>query len=191
MTRLLLLVPILNAQILELPPTVNLPNFVHKQYENYFNHSNSYDSKLTIPETSIFKLSKEINCEGNTCCEELQKTAGRYQSLLQDASGTIRRPGLITGFNQQPADGVISQCQRIKRNEEENSFGGKYCKLDQHISGLTLSHWRCVPDSCTASDLNFVINVSDTRISQSFDYLIRAVASEGDWWFSHTVVQMV
>lgn len=140
MTRLLLLVPIINAQIFE--QAVNLPHFVKKQYENYFNYSSSYESyghdlKLSIPEITIFELSKEINCDGNTCCEELQKTMGRYRALLKDASGPIRRAGLITSvFSRQPSDGVISQCQRIERAEEKHSFGGKYCQLDLDVSGL-------------------------------------------------------
>ena len=128
----------------------------------------------------LYSIVSDITCpENNNCCEELQNSDFRYRLELTDASGTFRTPGykssglvpappLHTHNEYLASDGVQVQCQRIERNETEGKFGGKYCLSGFTISEwnapaknissvddkIKLSMWNCVPDSCSAENLN-------------------------------------
>ena len=162
---------------------LNFPQNVFSIYQKYLNHNEKILDTKILNNYDIFTSAKSVNCSGNTCCEELQKTSGRYKKYLEDSSGNFKRSGILSGFgSQRPSDGVISQCQRAERNNR-NKFGGKYCKLDQNLNGVNLPKFECVPDSCSVDDLNFVLNISEKsdELTSSYDYCMSA-SLEFNWW---------
>ena len=175
---LTLLISILEAQ------NINFPNNIFSKYSEQLNLKNYQKFNFSAP--VLYDFPGKIDCAGNVCCKELQRVRGFYKLNLIDASGPVRKAGLISGLSssgRQASDGVISQCQRIERNELEGKFGGKYCKLNQQVHGVKLSHWDCVPNSCSVSDLNFVLNITETRfdIEQEYEYCL-SPTFVWNWW---------